>query len=194
MEQIRLDRLLSEAAGIPRAEARKLILKGFVQVNEEQVRSIDKKVENTVALRCKGVLLYHQQQVYIMLNKPKGVVSARMDGRDKTVVDLVKAEFPRRELFPAGRLDKDSTGFVLLTDDGIFAHEILAPRHHVSKTYEVVIDTVLTPQMIAGFEAGVCLADGSKMKPADLFAVPGATNHARVVLHQGVYHQIKRMF
>ena len=131
---------------------------------------------------------------YIMLDKPKGVVSAAEDERDTTVVDLVRGEYPRRSLFPAGRLDKTSTGFVLLTDDGPFAHDILAPGRHVEKVYSVLLDTPLTQEMISGFEAGVCLADGSRMLPA--LARPGAQGpcSAEVVLRQGVYHQIKRMF
>ena len=103
----------------------------------------------------------YRKFVYIMLNKPEGVVSASRDKKDTTVVDLVAADFPRRELFPAGRLDKTSTGFVLLTDDGGFAHDILAPKRHVSKTYTVVIDTPLTEEMRRGFAEGVTLADGT---------------------------------
>lgn len=195
MATLRLDKLVAEAAGVPRTEARKLILKGQVQLDGEICRAIDRKVDpTTVELRCGGAALSHQANVYLMLYKPKGVVSASRDGRDETVVDLVQGTYPRRELFPAGRLDKTSTGFVLLTDDGTFAHQILAPRRHVSKEYFVELDTPLTQQMIDGFAEGVTLADGEKMMPAGLFAVEGEPNSARVVLRQGVYHQIKRMF
>ena len=129
-----------------------------------------------------------------MLNKPEGVVSASTDKRDTTVVDLVGDAYPRRELFPAGRLDKTSTGFVLLTDDGGFAHDILAPKRHVSKTYTVVIDTPLTEEMKAGFAAGVTLADGTALSPAEVSALTPDGRTVRVLLRQGVYHQIKRMF
>lgn len=108
-------------------------------------------------------------------------------------VDLVRPAWPRRQLFCAGRLDKDSTGFMLLTDDGAFAHDILAPRRHVPKTYEVELDCPLTPQIAAGFAQGVVLADGSRLQPAVLQPLPEAAR-CRVVLTQGVYHQIKRMF
>jgi 16S rRNA pseudouridine516 synthase len=121
-------------------------------------------------------------------------VSAATDKRDTTVVDLVQGAYPRRELFPAGRLDKTSTGFVLITDDGTFAHDILAPRRHVSKTYTVTLDTPLTEEMRAGFAAGVTLADGTALSPAEVTALDATGLRVRVVLRQGVYHQIKRMF
>ena len=141
-----------------------------------------------------GAPLTYQKFVYLMLNKPEGVVSASTDKRDTTVVDLVGDAYPRRELFPAGRLDKTSTGFVLLTDDGGFAHDILSPRHHVSKTYTVTIDTPLTQEMRTGFAAGVTLADGTALSPAEVTALSPDGCTVRVVLRQGVYHQIKRMF
>ena len=121
-------------------------------------------------------------------------MSASTDKRDTTVVDLIGDAYPRRELFPAGRLDKTSTGFVLLTDDGGFAHEILAPKRHVSKTYTVVIDTPLTEEMRRGFAEGVTLADGTALSPAKVEALTPDGLTVKVRLRQGVYHQIKRMF
>ena len=103
-------------------------------------------------------------------------------------------DFARRQLFPAGRLDKTSTGFVLLTDDGGFAHDILAPKRHVSKTYTVTLDTPLTEEMRTGFAAGVTLADGTALSPAEVTALSPDGLTVRVMLKQGVYHQIKRMF
>ena len=129
-----------------------------------------------------------------MLNKPEGVVSASRDKKDTTVVDLVAADFPRRELFPAGRLDKTSTGFVLLTDDGALAHDILSPAHHVEKQYVVTLDTPLTDAMCRGFAAGVTLTDGETMAPAGVEPLTGDGLTVQVTLRQGVYHQIKRMF
>ena len=116
------------------------------------------------------------------------------DRRDTTVVDLVRSAYPRRELFPAGRLDKTSTGFVLITDDGGFAHDILAPRRHVPKTYRVTLDTPLTGEMVDGFAAGVVLMDNVRLAPAEVEPLSEDKRTVRVVLHQGVYHQIKRMF
>ena len=171
---MRLDKYLAETAQCTRSEAKTMLAKGRVQVNGAVCKKGDTQLKDTDTVAVDGAPLRYQKFVYLMLNKPEGVVSASTDKRDTTVVDLVGDAYPRRELFPAGRLDKTSTGFVLLTDDGGFAHDILSPRHHVSKTYTVTIDTPLTQEMRTGFAAGVTLADG--------------------VLRQGVYHQIKRMF
>ena len=194
---MRLDKYLSERLGIPRGESRKLAAKGRVTVNGVLTKKADTQIEETTAeVAVDGRLLAgaYQKYVYLMLNKPEGVVSAAQDKRDTTVVDLIGDAYPRRELFPAGRLDKTSTGFVLLTDDGGFAHDILSPRHHVSKTYTVTIDTPLTQEMRTGFAAGVTLADGTALSPAEVTALSPDGCTVRVVLRQGVYHQIKRMF
>ena len=194
---MRLDKYLAERTGMTRSESRKAVTKGRVSINGAVCRKADTQLdEHTAAVALDGVPLAgaYRKFVYIMLNKPEGVVSASRDKKDTTVVDLVAADFPRRELFPAGRLDKTSTGFVLVTDDGAFAHDILAPRRHVPKTYEVLLDTPLTPEMAAGFAAGVRLADGQRLQPAELSPGPDGPCSARVVLRQGVYHQIKRMF
>ena len=177
---MRLDKYLAETAQCTRSEAKALLSKGRVQVNGAVCKKGDTQLRETDMVAVDGKALNYQQFVYLMLNKPEGVVSASTDKRDTTVVDLVRDAYPRRQLFPAGRLDKTSTGFVLLTDDGTFAHDILAPKRHVSKTYTVVLDTPLTEQMRTGFAAVTALsADGCTV---------------RVVLKQGVYHQIKRMF
>ena len=191
---MRLDKFTAKALGLSRSQARETIRAGRILLNGEVCRAPDAHVPEGAAVACGETPLCAKQFVYIMLDKPKGVVSAAEDARDTTVVDLVREAFPRRNLFPAGRLDKTSTGFVLLTDDGAFAHDILAPGRHVEKVYTVLLDTPLTQEMISGFAAGVQLADGSRMLPA--LARPGGQGpcSARVVLHQGVYHQIKRMF
>jgi 16S rRNA pseudouridine516 synthase len=191
---MRLDKYLAEAAQCTRSESKTLLQKGRVTVNGAVCKKADARVEAGDAVCVDGKPLTHQQFVYLMLNKPKGVVSASTDKRDTTVVDLVQGAYPRRTLFPAGRLDKTSTGFVLLTDDGAFAHDILAPRRHVAKTYTVTLDTPLTDAMRAGFAAGVTLADGTALSPADVTALDETGLRVRVVLRQGVYHQIKRMF
>ena len=194
---MRLDKYLAERTGMTRSESRKAVTKGRVMVGGMVCRKADTQLdEHTAEVALDGTPLAgaYQAFVYIMLNKPEGVVSASRDKRDTTVVDLVAADFPRRELFPAGRLDKTSTGFVLLTDDGGFAHDILAPKRHVSKTYTVVIDTPLTEEMKAGFAAGVTLADGTALSPAEVSALTPDGLTVRVLLRQGVYHQIKRMF
>lgn len=191
---MRLDKFVAQALGVTRSEARTLITKGKIMVDGVVVKKADAAISEASCVAQGDRLLSREEFVYIMLNKPEGVVSASEDKRDVTVVDLVKDDFPRRELFPAGRLDKTSTGFVLLTDDGTFAHDILAPRRHVPKTYQVLLDTPVTEKMVEAFSAGVTLADGSKMQPAELFPDEKDPLRATVVLHQGVYHQIKRMF
>ena len=176
---MRLDKYLAETAQCTRSEAKTMLAKGRVQVNGAVCKKGDTQLKDTDTVAVDGALLTYQKFVYLMLNKPEGVVSASTDKRDTTVVDLVGDAYPRRELFPAGRLDKTSTGFVLLTDDGGFAHDILSP---------------LTQEMCTGFAAGVTLADGTALSPAEVTALSPDGLTVRVVLRQGVYHQIKRMF
>ena len=195
---MRLDKYLAAALGIPRSESRRLAARGSVTVDGEVCKKADRQIDENSAQVCvdgKSLGGAYKKFVYIMLNKPEGVVSASRDARDTIVTDLVAADFPRRQLFPAGRLDKTSTGFVLLTDDGALAHDILAPGRHVPKEYIVTLDTPLTPEMCKGFAAGVTLADGQTLAPALAEPVPGGDPcRVHVVLRQGVYHQIKRMF
>lgn len=194
---MRLDKYLAERLGVTRSESRKRIAAGAVTVNGAPCRKADTQIDETnaeVAVNGTPLTGRYEKYVYLMLNKPEGVVSASRDKHDTTVTDLVAGAHPRRQLFPAGRLDKTSTGFVLLTDDGGFAHDILAPGRHVSKEYIVTLDTPLTPAMQAGFAAGVTLADGQVMDPAETEPWGADPCVVKVVLHQGVYHQIKRMF
>ena len=191
---MRLDKYVAQAMQLTRSQARTMITKGRIAVDGAVCKKADTALNGTENVTADGKTLGREEFVYIMLNKPKGVVSASTDRRDTTVVDLLQGAFPRREMFPAGRLDKTSTGFVLLTDDGGFAHDILSPRHHVSKTYRVTIDTPVTPQMVQTFEKGVVLADGQAMQPAGLIPDEADPYTATVILRQGVYHQIKRMF
>ena len=181
---MRLDKYLAERTGMTRIDGA-VCRKADTQLDE-----------HAAAVALDGVPLAgaYRKFVYIMLNKPEGVVSASRDKKDTTVVDLVAADFPRRELFPAGRLDKTSTGFVLLTDDGALAHDILSPAHHVEKQYVVTLDTPLTDAMRRGFAAGVTLTDGETMAPAGVEPLTGDGLTVQVTLRQGVYHQIKRMF
>ena len=193
---MRLDRYLAERTGMTRSESRKAIAKGRVAVEGAVCRKADTQVPEDAAILLDGAPLAgaYRKFVYLMLNKPAGVVSASRDKRDTTVVDLAAAAYPRRALFPAGRLDKTSTGFVLLTDDGALAHDLLSPAHHVAKEYLVTLDTPLTDAMRRGFAAGVTLADGQRMAPAEAEPAGPDPCVVRVTLRQGVYHQIKRMF
>ena len=133
---MRLDKLVAQAAQQSRSDARAAIRRGAVCINGTVCRAPDTQVDDTAAVTLNGTPLRAQEFIYIMLDKPKGVVSASADPNDVTVVDLVRGSWPRRSLVPAGRLDKSSTGFVLITDDGAFAHDILSPKRHVPKTYD----------------------------------------------------------
>lgn len=192
MGKIRLDKYISNQTLYSRSEIRKMIFKGQCTVNDITVCQPDFKVEETDCICLDGQAVQFQKYVYIAMNKPKGVLSASEDRSCKTVVDLLPEKYSKRNIFPAGRLDKDSTGLVLLTDDGDFAHRITSPKHHIEKSYIVTLDAPVTDEIIEGFEKGVTLADGSVCKSAVCQRLEEF--RARVILTQGKYHQIKRMF
>ena len=194
---MRLDKYLAERTGMTRSESRKTITKGRVMVAGKICRKADTQLDETAAqIALDGAPLAgeYKKYVYIMLNKPEGVVSASRDKRDTTVVDLVAADYPRRELFPAGRLDKTSTGFVLLTDDGALAHDLLAPKKHVDKVYFVRTDGALDDADCKAFVQGIMLGDGLECLPAKLEILKSdAQSEALITIHEGKFHQIKRM-
>ena len=188
----RIDRIISEQTNFTRKEIRKLISQGAVLVNNEQVRKPEIKFdENIIELKIQGKEIDVREHIYLLLNKPKGYVSTTEEGSQPNVIDLVPDNFKTRTLFPAGRLDKDTTGLMLITDDGEFAHNILSPKRHVKKIYEVTIDIPVTQEMVQGFKDGIKLKDGD-CKPA-ILEITG-TYTANVTLLEGRYHQIKRMF
>lgn len=150
---------------------------------------------NSDHITVQGKPITYRQHVYLMLNKPKGVVCATEDSKHKTVIDLVPEEWKRRGLFPAGRLDIDTTGFVLLTDDGDFAHRMLSPKKHVAKTYRAKLRNPLQMEAPALFAEGICLLDGTSCLPAKLTVLEAVEQPVvEVVLVEGKFHQIKRMF
>lgn len=194
---MRLDRFLSGATRLTRSEIRRRAAAGEIFVNGAAVlrpeTQVDEKTD-TVTLSGETV---SGAPVYLMLNKPQGVVSATRDGRDRTVLDLVPPVWRRKNLFPAGRLDRDTEGFVLLTDDGAFAHRILSPKRHVPKTYEAEVEGDLLPDTAERFREGVVLGDGTRCRPAEyrgLGRCPDGAVRSEVVLTEGMYHQVKRMF
>ena len=189
----RLDKILSTQLNISRTDAKQMIKKGRVCVNGIPAKSGDVKVADADIVAVDGNKISYSRFVYIMMNKPKGVISASDGKGEKTVVDLVPSDMQRRGLFPAGRLDKDTTGFVLLTDDGEFAHSILAPSRHIDKTYVVTLDKPVTPEAVADFRSGMEL-NGERLLQADAEIISEDATVCRVVLRQGLYHQIKRMF
>lgn len=196
MPQMRLDRFFSSQQVLSRKEIRPLLRAGLIGVNGAPARSPEQKIDperDVITLR--GEPVRYRQYIYLMLNKPQGVVSATDDRTHTTVLDLVPPALWRDKLFPAGRLDRDTTGFVLLTDDGDFAHVMLAPKSHVEKAYEVRLDGALTEDGKRQLEAGVELADGTPCRPARLTLLEeGEEPLWEIVISEGKYHQIKRMF
>lgn len=188
----RIDKIISEQTYYTRREIKKLISQGVVYVNNEQVKKPECKYdEDNINLKINGKEIEIKKNVYLILNKPKGYVSATEDKEDKTVLELVPERYKNRNLFPAGRLDKNTTGLMLITDDGEFAHNILSPKKHIKKVYEVTIDIPVTQEMVKGFANGVNLKDG-ECKSATMQIISEYV--ARVTLIEGRYHQIKRMF
>lgn len=190
----RIDKIISKAKNISRSEASAFVKKGLVAVDGKTVKSPAQKAEPSQSeiLFC-GERIIYSEFIYIMMNKPKGVISASEGKNEKTVIDILPPELRRRKLFPAGRLDKDTTGFMLITDDGAFAHRILSPKNHIPKTYIATVDKPVTEQVIRAFEQGVLLKD-EKCLPAKIQKENADFTVARVTIHQGMYHQIKRMF
>lgn len=190
----RLDKIISTALNISRTDAKALIKKGFVSVDGKTVKSPnDKADEKNSHIICQGKSVAYSRFVYIMMNKPKGVISATEDGSEKTVVDILPKEMKRKNLFPAGRLDKDTTGFMLITDDGEFAHKILSPKNHIPKTYAVTLDKSFDDRVTEAFEKGIELKNDTCM-PAEIVSADENNTKAIVTIRQGMYHQIKRMF
>ena len=188
----RLDKIICSQTEYSRKDIKKLISQKRVKINSEIALSSDIKVDtNKDSISIDDKIVSFQKYVYLVLNKPMGYISATEDRTQATVLDLIDEKYSHRELFPAGRLDKDTTGLMIITDDGKFAHDILSPKKHVSKTYEVTIDIPVSEEMVEGFKNGIELNDG-KCKTA-IMEITGEYS-AKVILTEGRYHQIKRMF
>lgn len=192
MPKERLDKILASQNIGSRKEAGVLIRRGAVTVNGAVVRQADSKADpEQDEIAVEGRPLGFQRYVYIMMNKPAGVLSAARDTRQKTVVDLLPPELMRRGLFPAGRLDRDTEGLLIITDDGDFAHRMLAPKNHVFKLYEAELDLPAEPEDIRRFAEGLELSDRTCL-PAELTLLEGT--HVQVKICEGKFHQVKRMF
>lgn len=188
----RLDKIIVSQGKYSRKEVKKLVSLGKITVDGKLINKSDIKIDSERAkIRIDGVEIKIKNSIYLILNKPKGYISATEDKKDKTVLDLVPENLFHKDLFPAGRLDKDTTGLMILTNDGKFAHNILSPRKHVKKTYKVEIDINITENMVKGFEKGIVLKDGI-CKPSKLEIL--SNQICMVTLTEGRYHQIKRMF
>lgn len=194
MAQIRLDRLLASTGRWSRREVKQLVKEGRVLVDGSPARAADEKyTPELVEISLDGEVLQFAAHDYVMLHKPAGLLSATEDRRGETVLDLLPPALQKRGLFPVGRLDKDTEGLLLLTDDGALAHRLLSPKHHVDKVYYVRAAGLLSAEDCAAFAAGLRLED-LQCLPAKLEILSsGAESEALVTLREGKYHQVKRM-
>ncbi|HIZ94708.1 pseudouridine synthase [Flavonifractor sp. An112] len=188
----RLDKILANTGRWSRKEVRELVRAGRVTVNGVPVHSPEEKWDPAAEFAVDGVSVSGERMVYLMLHKPAGLVSATEDPKQPTVLELLPDHLKRVGLFPAGRLDKDTEGLLLLTNDGVLAHRLLAPRRHVDKTYFVQVEGQLDETDVEAFSTGMTLGDGLVCMPAGL-EVLGQPDTAIVTLREGKYHQIKRM-
>ena len=188
---MRLDKFLANMGVGTRTEVKQLLKKGKVTVNtsvEKSPKSYINPTEDMVCVNEKQVEFVNN--VYIMLNKPKGYISATHDESNRTVIDLIP-EYQHLNIFPVGRLDKDTEGLLLITNDGQFSHDLMSPFKHVSKTYQVTSQYPVTKADIDAFKRGIILSDGP-VKPAQLTRINETTS--QVTIYEGKYHQVKRMF
>jgi len=192
----RIDKILSNSGFGTRKEIKKLIKNGEVKVDGVVVKDSAMQVNpKESVIEVAGEILKYREYIYIMMNKPQGVISATYDNRHRTVIDILPDEYKFFNLFPVGRLDIDTEGLLLLTNDGQLAHELLSPRKHVPKKYYALIDGIVTTKDVDVFREGVVLDDGYKTLPSELFILKsGPYSEVEIVIYEGKFHQVKRMF
>lgn len=195
---MRIDKYLANMNVGSRKEVHLLIKKGRVTVNGQVVKTPKEKVTEVDKVFVDDQEIIYQKYHYFLLNKPKGVVSATEDPRQKTVVDLLDPKDQYQKIAPVGRLDKDTTGLLLLTNDGQLTHELLAPNKHVDKVYHAEVAGVADQGTVKTFASGMQLGDGTQLKPAELKILKQDQEHdsseIEIKIREGKYHQIKRMF
>lgn len=192
---MRLDKYLADMGVGTRTEVKKLIRQGKVKVDGVVQKSPEAKVdEREQQVCCEGRAVSYEVFEYYMLNKPAGVVSATSDEKDKTVLDLIVSK-KRKDLFPVGRLDKDTEGLLLITNDGELAHRLLAPKKHVDKVYYAKVEGVVTEEDKEKFSEGLPIGNGEMARPSALeILVSGEISEIRLTIQEGKFHQVKRMF
>ena len=203
---MRLDKYLSDMGFGTRSEIKKAIRSGLVTVDGSTVSDPGIHVTSESSVACRGEPVGYEDYVYYMLHKPSGVISASEDSRETTVVDLI-TEQKRRDLFPVGRLDRDTEGLLIITNDGEMAHRLLSPRHHVDKKYYARVTGLVTDETARAFASGLVLPDGLECLPADLTILKTTSNpeadgsdpgrivtETEITIREGKFHQIKRMF
>ena len=193
--RIRLDKYLADMGYGTRSEIKKEIVKGNIQVNGAVERKPETKIDTEKdKVIYNGIPAVYEQYEYYMLNKPAGVVSATSDRKDRTVVDLIEAR-QRKDLFPVGRLDKDTEGLLLITNDGELAHRLLSPKKHVDKVYYVKIEGYLTDEDVERLADGIDIGEDRPALPARLvIRKSGTVSEAEITIQEGRFHQVKRMF
>ncbi|MBE5742382.1 MAG: rRNA pseudouridine synthase [Clostridiales bacterium] len=190
---MRIDKFFSTLGIFSRKECAEKIKRGLICVNGQTVKKGDFKIdEEKDEVYLSGERIFYKKYVYILVNKPSGVVSATEDGRDKTVVDLLPDNFKKLNLFPCGRLDKDTVGLVILTNDGISAHNALSPKKHVTKKYFFTTADRYSNEDITAIENGITLLDGYTTKPCKIERIDEYNGY--IFLTEGKYHEIKRLF
>lgn len=192
---MRLDRYLAEAGIGSRSQVKTYIKKGMVTINNETVKKSEYKVDiEEDVVKINGEIVEYVAFEYYMLNKPEGVVSATKDNVSETVIELIKDK-KREDLFPVGRLDKDTQGLLIITNDGELSHNMLSPRKHVDKTYYATIDGIVTKEDAEIFLQGVDIGDDKLTMPADLEILSsGNVSEIKLTIREGRFHQVKRMF
>ena len=192
----RLDKIIASTGRWSRREVKDLVRQGRVTVDDVPARSVEEKADPEQAvIAVNGEKLNWRRYTWVMLNKPAGYLSATEDGRGATVLDLLPQDLQRQGLFPVGRLDKDTEGLLLLTNEGGLAHELLSPKKHVDKTYYAKIDGQVTEEHVKQFREGLDIGDEKKTLPAVLtILLFGPVSEIEVTIHEGRFHQIKRMF
>jgi len=195
-KKLRIDKILSNVGYGSRAEIKVYCKKGLVKVNDKVISNPGTQVDtDTDKIEFNNEVVKYREFVYIMMNKPDGYLSATFDKRDPIVLDLIESSYLAFEPFPVGRLDKDTEGLLVLTNDGKLAHRVLSPKKHVPKTYYAKIDGVVTEKDVKAFEEGVTLDDGYETMPSQLKILEsGETSEIELTIHEGKFHQVKRMF
>jgi len=195
MELQRLDKIIASTGRWSRREVKNLVRQGKVLVDGYPARSAEDKADpESAEIVVNGETLTYRRFTWVMLNKPAGYLSATEDGRGPTVLDLLPAELKKQNLFPVGRLDKDTEGLLLLTNEGGLAHDLLSPKRHVDKVYYTRVAGRLTEEDCRAFESGLLLDDGLQCMPAGLKILSaGEESEAHVTLREGKFHQVKRM-
>ncbi|WP_434797707.1 pseudouridine synthase [Terrisporobacter vanillatitrophus] len=195
-KKLRIDKILSNLGYGSRAEIKVYCKKGLVKVNDKVISNPGTQVDTDAdKIEFNNEVVRYREFVYIMMNKPDGYLSATFDKRDPIVLDLIDSSYLTFEPFPVGRLDKDTEGLLVLTNDGQLAHRVLSPKKHVPKTYYAKIDGIVTEEDVKAFEKGVTLDDGYETMSSQLKILEsGETSEIELTIHEGKFHQVKRMF